>query len=243
MTASRERFGLRRALVVAQVALSLVLLLGALLFSRTLYNLLATDPGFAHERLVVASVTHLSRVWRDTSGERGASSSDAICASGSRSCPKWRRSRRPTSSRSATAASGTRTSASTAPPSRERRVANFNRVSEGFFRSLEIPFVPGRDFDDRDTLQSPAVAIVSERFVSTLLNGEPNRSAAARRRSAARAQPPQVFEIVGVVNDTLRHRACATEIAPMVYLASTQEAGARQRHAVRHSAARRAPRR
>ena len=52
LTMSRERFGLRRLLVVTQVALSLVLLLGALLFSRTLYNLLSIDTGFDQEVLV-----------------------------------------------------------------------------------------------------------------------------------------------------------------------------------------------
>ena len=53
LTMSRERFGLRRLLVVTQVALSLVLLLGALLFSRTLYNLLSIDTGFDQKVLVV----------------------------------------------------------------------------------------------------------------------------------------------------------------------------------------------
>ena len=51
MTASREKFGLRRILVVSQVALSLVLLVAALLFVRSLRNLYARDAGF--ERAVV----------------------------------------------------------------------------------------------------------------------------------------------------------------------------------------------
>ncbi len=46
LTANRERFGLGRALVATQVALSLVLLVGAVLFSRTLHNLLTANPGF-----------------------------------------------------------------------------------------------------------------------------------------------------------------------------------------------------
>src|SRR3989475_7615145 len=57
LTASRERFGFRRALVVSQVALSVVLLAGALLFVRSLRNLLAVDAGFRADGLVVASLT------------------------------------------------------------------------------------------------------------------------------------------------------------------------------------------
>lgn len=55
-TDSRERFGMRRALVVAQVALSLVLVVGALLFVRSLRNLMTLDAGFAQDGLVIASL-------------------------------------------------------------------------------------------------------------------------------------------------------------------------------------------
>src|SRR5262249_37363151 len=55
-TDSRERFGMRRALVVAQVALSLVLVVGAVLFVRSLRNLMTLDAGFTQDGILVVSM-------------------------------------------------------------------------------------------------------------------------------------------------------------------------------------------
>ena len=220
LTATRERFGLRRALVVTQVALSLVLLLGSLLFTRTLFNLLTTNPGFDHEGAVVATVSHLTRLNQAAASGSIAQETRRDLRDGSPRCPTLPRLRRPTSFRSATSASGTRTSGSTGPR-RTRGVSNFNRVSDGFFRTLNIAFVAGRDFDQRDTLQSPPVAIVSDAFVKRFL---PDGNALGRivRVASAPGQIEPTYEIVGVVRDTLLENLRA-EIAPMIYLASTQE--------------------
>src|SRR5258708_28606954 len=55
-TDTRERFGLRRALVVLQVAVSLVLVVGALLFVRSLRNLMTLDAGFSQDGILVANL-------------------------------------------------------------------------------------------------------------------------------------------------------------------------------------------
>src|SRR5205814_6943722 len=55
-TDTRERFGMRRALVVAQVALSLVLVVGALLFVRSLRDLMTLDAGFRQDGILVINL-------------------------------------------------------------------------------------------------------------------------------------------------------------------------------------------
>jgi len=55
-TAGRERFSFQRLLVVSQIAVSVVLLVGALLFARSFWNLATLDPGFREKRILVTYV-------------------------------------------------------------------------------------------------------------------------------------------------------------------------------------------
>ena len=119
-TDTREHFGLRRALVVAQVALSLVLVVGALLFVRSFQNLVTLDAGFAQENLVAATLDFRR------SGDSGRSPAIPVRraarspAPGRPACRARRRSatsrsaaRSPTATSSSTAASGRRASTTT----------------------------------------------------------------------------------------------------------------------------------
>jgi predicted permease len=196
-TAGRERFGLRRALVSTQVALSLVLLVGALLFVRSLQKLLAVDPGFQSEGILAVSLD-LRRpnyaqerrpvVYRDLleriSGRPGVLSAAQVGmtpVSGS----GWNQTVRPEG-----AGSG-----------ESGKNSYFNRVSPGYFRTMGTTLIAGRDFNERDTLTSPKVAIVNEAFAKTFFGGA-NPVGRSFRYEAGSGEQDPIFEIVGLVKNT-----------------------------------------
>ncbi len=84
---------------------------------------------------------------------------------------------------------------------RERgREALFSRVSAGYFRTLEIALRAGRDFDDRDTLQAPNVAIVNDEFARRIA-GTVNAVGQRFRVEATPSRPETVYEIVGIAGN------------------------------------------
>ena len=215
LTMSRERFGLRRLLVVTQVALSLVLLLGALLFSRTLYNLLSIDTGFDQQVLVVL-VSHKSlegdvdrgRAMREDIRERLAAipgvdkvaQADFVPLEGS----FWNE----------------MAMIDTASGPGEKVLTNFTRVGKGYFETMQVPILRGRDFDERDARQAPPVAIVNEMFVrKTLGNADPIGRIV--RLETAPGAPAQTWEIVGVTRDA-KHTDLREDFEPLVVLPATQ---------------------
>jgi predicted permease len=151
LTAGRERFGLRRALVVTQVALSLVLMVGALLFTRSLRNLLTLDAGFQQDGVLVTSLDFsrlnvpperrnqfkrdlLERV-RAIPGVESAASTGMVPLSGS----SWNQEARVQKEGKWTPQGN----------------VYLNRVSPGYFKALGTPILAGRDFNAHDTLTSP----------------------------------------------------------------------------------------
>ena len=195
-TAGRERFGLRRALVSTQVALTLVLLVGALLFSRSLRNLVAVDAGFRQEGILIAEFDTtplkippaeriayrqrlLERV-RAVPGVTSAAETMIVPISGS----GWNR-----------------TVDSKLPVAKGHTVAQLNRVGPGFFRTLQTPLLAGRDFVERDSAGSPKVAIVNQTFARTFL-GDDNPVGKTFQFKVETGAPEPVYEVVGMVRDT-----------------------------------------
>ena len=215
LTMGRERFGLRRLLVVTQVALSLVLLLGALLFSRTLYNLLSIDTGFDQQVLVVL-LNHKSlegdvdrgRAMREDIRERLAAipgvdkvaQADFVPLEGS----FWNE----------------MAMVDTPSGPGDKVLANFTRVGEGYFETMQVPILRGRDFNDRDARQAPPVAIVNEMFVrKTLGNADP--IGRVIRLETPPGEPAETWEIVGVSRDA-KHTDLREDFEPLVILPAAQ---------------------
>ncbi len=215
LAAGGGRLRLRRALVVIQVALSTVLLVGALLFARSFRNLVTVDTGFRAEDVLVVEVRFPPDLSPDATAALERQLVDRL-----RQAP----------------AVGDVASAAIVPVSgdswnnfvwldgvepRQQVDAYFNRVSPGYFQTLGSPLVAGRDFRASDTRESPKVAIVSEALARELTAGE---NPVGRRIAVAPGStaPADVYEIVGLVRD-VKYRALDDGIQPLVYLPAAQD--------------------
>src|SRR5215217_3685122 len=218
------RVRLRKALVVAQVALSLLLLIGAGLFVRSLRNLLAQDPGFKTSNLVAFTVDPslngyapdrikrlASRVierTRTLSGVMDVSMASVPILSGG----SW---------------NSTVTVEGYAAREGENVVAYNNTVMPGYFQTLRIPLLLGRDFSERDARWTTAkdtpakdgdqdyrVAIANQEFVRRYFRG---RDAIGRHigfgNNPGTATP---MEIVGVVG-TAHYVGIRDEAEPQLF--------------------------
>jgi predicted permease len=209
-------FMLRKGLVVAQVALSLLLLVGAGLFTRSLMNLRALDPGFEAERLFAFSVdpslsgqdypqrvATFQRIESELAGEPGVASVGAAEVA------------LLTNSNS----SSTVRVEGYEPKEGEDMNPNFNFVSPGFFSTLAMPIVAGRDLDESDVEKSPRVAVVNEVFARYFYK---DQNPIGRRFGLGRRDKGFDVEIVGVVRDG-KAATMREEQNRFVYVPFTQE--------------------
>jgi len=215
LTDGRERFVIRRALVVLQVALSLVLVVGALLFVRTLRNLTQMDPGFRQDGVLVANLDY-----------RKAGIDPAAMAALDRRLLERLRAMPGVDAAAqvaSTPVSGNFWNESVIVGGQQQEGnVNFNSVSPGYFQTFATPLVAGRDFSDHDTVQSGKVAIVNESFAKKYFAG---RQAIGQSFQVAApiGDPRPMIEIVGVVRDT-KYEDLREAFTPIVYKAITQDA-------------------
>jgi putative ABC transport system permease protein len=216
LTAGREKFSLRRILVVAQVAMSLVLLAGAMLFIRSLQKLLAVDAGFRSEGIVAVQVdfrdAHFPKERivgiRREMLERLEQRTGAISAAQVGMTP---------------VGGGGWDQNVYAEGSNGPRVDGlFNRSGPGYFRTMGTSFVAGRDFDEHDNLSAPKVAIVNEEFAREIFPGKNPVGQSFRRQEGAN-EPDTLFLVVGLVRNT-KYYQLREDFRPIAFVAAGQDA-------------------
>jgi predicted permease len=208
------RLGLGNLLVIAQVALSLILVVAAGLFIRTFSSLAHLNLGFDRDPILVANVNILrSGVEQDQRPELFERFRQAAVA-----VPGVR---------SAAASVVTPTSGSTWQYAVERvddrLIANekdrgvyVNVVTPGWFDTYSTRLLAGRDFSDRDVKASPHVVVVNEAFARQFLNGQ-NPIGHRLRQPEFPDRPSVDQEIVGYVQDAV-YRSLRAPVPPTMYL-------------------------
>ena len=206
----------RRLLVTAQISLSLLLLIGATLFIRSLGNLHSVNPGFKTEKLVQFDMD-LGSIGYDPERahsfykrlETRLGHLPGVEAAGIATNPvladsDWE--------------SVVRVEGRENQPGEASR-AYVNRVSPGYFKTLGIHLLSGRTFRESDTPDSPKVVVVSESFARHYFGGQP----AIGHRMGRDYDPrtPMDMEIIGVVND-IDYQDLRQKESRQVYLCAPQ---------------------
>jgi len=214
-TGGKERFSLRRILIVSQVGLSVVLLMGALLFVRSLRNLTTLNVGFQQTGILVTSVdfTHLQipedryteykrdlvRRVQAIPGVESAAHAMLVPFGGS----TWN------------------DNVINEGSDQDAGVVWENFLGPGYFQTIGTPLLAGRDFDDRDTATSVKVAIVNQAFARKILKSADPLGKRFRIHESP-GKPRPLYEIVGVTEDN-KFQDMHEEFLPFMYFPSTQE--------------------
>jgi putative ABC transport system permease protein len=194
-----QRQSSRQVLVVAQLSLSLLLLSGAGLLIRSFLQVLSQPAGFNPENVVTLQIALPDQRYpQDADRERFFSQlHDRV-----RALPGVTSSGLILGLPLAENQMGTAVEVIGQPPSgpEDARQAGYAQVSPDYFRTLQIPFVAGRDFTADDRAGSPDVVIVDETFAARFGLGTNPLGRRLRLGDGATAA-----EIIGVVKDVRRH--------------------------------------
>jgi putative ABC transport system permease protein len=214
---------LRNTLVIAEISISLVLLVGAELLLKSLHALLAQDPGFNLHNVLTFSVNlpdasypsdktfpyysaaavrfdhEITQKLRASPGVVDVGQTSGIPASGGSGSIRFVVEGRPT-------AAG------------QEDECQILGVSTGYFPALKIPLVDGRFFTANDSIDAPGVVVVSRAFVKAYFHGE--NPIGKRIRFTFSAQNP-FLQIVGVAGDTASVDLAAPP-PPIIYAPNDQ---------------------
>lgn len=210
--AVNEGLSLRRGLVAIQLAITLVLLFGGLLFLQTFRNLANVEIGVDEGGVVIATVFFNDRRYPVERRAAAYAALDETIAAipGVESF----------SDAHATPLGGSIWDTDIQIGDRIKGDSYGNRIGPNYFRTLGTPLLAGRDFDARDRAGSPIVAIVNQSFAAKYLTGSP-----VGQRFGIPSDtggPPVIHEVVGLAAD--QKYVDLREAAPRIfYVPSAQQ--------------------
>jgi predicted permease len=216
-TASGSHQRLRGALVVMETAGGLVLLVVAGLLLRSFHRLLSVDPGLNPRNVLTLTFDLPDAKYNDQQqmdfytqlvsrvgnlpGVVSAGAVTPLPLSGNNAIITFQIEGRPV-------------------PKSEEPSADIEAATPGFFKTLNIPMLRGRDFSERDDTKAPGVVIVNEAFAHKYF---PNEDVLGKHITpgASNSGKPQVREIIAVVGN-VKNRSLDMEDVPVYYIPSTQ---------------------
>jgi macrolide transport system ATP-binding/permease protein len=223
------RISLRNGLVVAQVALSLMVLVCGGLFIKSFRKAQTMDPGFNNPNGLIVSLSpqlvgydneqtrnfykQLVERTRNLPGVEGAGMARLMPLGDS------------SNSNGPVLKEG-----ETLPRGSSGRTIMTNVIGPGYFQAMQIPFVEGRDFDDRDQPKTQAAIVINQRMAEMLWPGE----SAIGKRVFIGSDSREPLEVVGVVK-TGKYRSLAEDPRPFIYYSMTQFRAANMALVVRGS--------
>ena len=209
-----RRMSLRNALVVMQVALSLVLVVAAALFGRTFHALTTQRSGFDRDPVLVVEVdaqrSAVSREQRPALFERLRDAAAAIPGV----------SQAAVSFTSPVGANGWNTEVADAPASlgRRERMSWINAVSPGWFETYGVRLVAGRDVSTADP-PGARMAVVNRTFAERFMGG--GNPVGRTFRTKGPSGPPTEYEVIGLVEDAV-YRSLRAGMMPTIYIPLSQ---------------------
>lgn len=215
VTASGGRLNLAKGLVIVQVALSMLLVAGAGLFLRTLWNLQSVGLGYPKEHLLLITAdgvsagykdARLSSLWSDLTeklralpGVQGVTYSENGLFSGSESADEV-------------------DVEGFTPSKNSEKFSRFDRVGPQYFSTVGIPMLLGREIGPQDTAASPHVCVINEAFAKLFFK---DRNPLGRHITQRFGDRKDMLEVVGVAKNARDHRLRG-DTPPRFYVPGTQ---------------------
>jgi predicted permease len=216
-TAGPGRLRWRQTLVAVEVALAVVLVVGAGLMIRSVANLFAIDAGIRPEGVLTMRLSTPAAWYPDSVRvtafhdelRRRVSSIAGVKAVGlvrilplATEAGDW----------------GLNVEGYTPPPN-QGTPGDWQVVTPGYFEAMGVPLVQGRFFDERDAMDAPPAMIINRRFAELYLAGRPALGARVRIGGQDSLMPP--YTVVGVV-ENVRHNGLTREVKAQFYAPQPQ---------------------